>query len=332
MLPLKRSWTQLSAQLAFSQRKYALQAAVILLLIVSIVVGSTGVGLAAQNALPGEPLYPVKLALEQVELLTTFDLAKEIRLHVAFAQNRLSEVGQLLLEGNYALIPGTLARFESHITQAVQKLEVLAIQDADKARDVASMVHSVLIDQAIVLRGISSLVPQNLEPQLASALSVAASSATVVADVVVRSGGSLNQDSSPASESTPSLVETEESIAPFEIQETYTPTPSATAYWSPTPSTSLTATASPTYTATPSLEPSSTPTIRPTSTPKPPSDDGGNPDRPSATDTPKPPPTSTPKPPDPDPTDDDPEPTKTKKPLPDPTRRPPKPTKETSSK
>jgi hypothetical protein len=67
LVSLKRIWGQLTTHLTYSQRKYAFQAAVILLLMVCLVVSSTGIGLAAQNALPGERLYPVKLALEQVE-------------------------------------------------------------------------------------------------------------------------------------------------------------------------------------------------------------------------------------------------------------------------
>lgn len=313
MLSLKQAWAQFTAQLSYSQRKYALQAAVILLLMISIVVGSTGVGLAAQNAMPGEPLYPVKLAMERVELMTTFDLAGDIRLHVTFAQNRLREVQQLLLDGQYALIPGTLARFETHVTQAVQKLEVLASRDAENAREVAMMVHGVLLDQAVVLRGLSSLIPKNLEPQLASALGVTASGAAVVRDVVERSGGSLNQYSSPADNPTSTLVGAQGSTATLGIQDLFTPTPSATLYWSPTATTSLT------DTSTPTLEPTSTRTAQPpTSTPKPPGDG----DDTSPTNTPKPPPTST----------DKPEPTKTKKPLPDPTRRPPKPTENSKDK
>ena len=55
-------WSQLFAGLGSGWRM-ALQAAVVLVMLACLVVGSSGIAYASQNALPGDALYPVKLGL-----------------------------------------------------------------------------------------------------------------------------------------------------------------------------------------------------------------------------------------------------------------------------
>ena len=307
-------WQQLIPQGPAAGRKFAFQLALIIVFLFTTVTGGRQVALAAQDAIPGDPLYPVKITLERVEMVTTLDLAEEIRLHTEFARNRLIEVQELVLEGRYAYIPETLARFGGHVNQAVSKLETLARQDAGKALAMASFLHESLSDQMVVLDILMDTVPLAFQPDITRALIVTGSAIIVVEEVDSQTGGN--------SYATPTSVQGTDDDNVFELQQTD----------------SLTTTLSPSSTATETLVPSFTPTLPASATVTPsassipratltstPGSGGGDGDA-DPTATKPPPPTATDEPP-PPPTEE-PKPTNTKKPLPSPTRRPPKPTKE----
>lgn len=60
--------------------------------LVSMMIGTTGVAVASQQALPGEFLYPVKQVTETVRLTLASDGEARGRLHLLFARERLEEV------------------------------------------------------------------------------------------------------------------------------------------------------------------------------------------------------------------------------------------------
>jgi hypothetical protein len=102
-------------------------AALVMLLLV--VVGG-GFAVASVSSLPGDFLYPVKLASEQARLLLTFDIQARDQLQVEFAQERRAEVIAILEAGRRvsARFEGTLESFDD-VVWIVSGLEVTL--DAD---------------------------------------------------------------------------------------------------------------------------------------------------------------------------------------------------------
>lgn len=66
---------------------------------VALLVGGLTSAAASGNSLPGDPLYPVKLAVERAQLAVAFDPAARARLHAQFADVRLSEAQRLIAAG-----------------------------------------------------------------------------------------------------------------------------------------------------------------------------------------------------------------------------------------
>jgi hypothetical protein len=66
-----------------------------LLLIMALLSGSVGTTYAAQSALPGDTLYPVKIASEKAQSAVTINDVKETELHGKFAERRLKEIAEL---------------------------------------------------------------------------------------------------------------------------------------------------------------------------------------------------------------------------------------------
>jgi hypothetical protein len=99
---------------------FALTAVLVILL--------TGAGTAAasSDALPDEPLYPVKLATEQVRLAFTFSDANEAKLHAQLAENRALEIAAMARQGNTEQVDMVTERLAGHLEEAnyaVQKVE-----------------------------------------------------------------------------------------------------------------------------------------------------------------------------------------------------------------
>jgi hypothetical protein len=115
-----------------SQRKEQRRMSALLVkatLIFSMIFGSAGGGAAlAANSLPGSPLYPAKLAMEQMRMDMARDPADQAALNLTLAQVRTQEMERVALAGS---VPddATLTRLQTHLNQALH----LAAQLPDDA-------------------------------------------------------------------------------------------------------------------------------------------------------------------------------------------------------
>ena len=78
-------------------RRRRLALTLIAAVITVVLLGGAAVA-ASASALPGDVLYPVKRAVERIELTIHSDPASRARLHLQYAQRRLAELSALLAE------------------------------------------------------------------------------------------------------------------------------------------------------------------------------------------------------------------------------------------
>ncbi len=79
----------------------------------ALAVGS--LGLASANALPDSPLYPVKLAREQVQVALTFDPAARAELLLNMSNQRLEEANQMLSKNEPRNAAAAIQRYQKTI-------------------------------------------------------------------------------------------------------------------------------------------------------------------------------------------------------------------------
>ena len=89
-------------------------------LIITLLLSSIG-GPAASSAttLPGSPIYPVKLVLEEARLSMTNNVSNQIALHLAFAGERAQEMAGLAAQ-NRAPSAQLLVNYQAHWREAVR--------------------------------------------------------------------------------------------------------------------------------------------------------------------------------------------------------------------
>lgn len=89
-----------------------------LAVVMALVVFSGSVVAASAQSLPNEPLYSVKITIEQVRLALSPDVAARSELSLGFAGERLNEVQRLIERGQEAEVGDTLDAFAAQIQSA----------------------------------------------------------------------------------------------------------------------------------------------------------------------------------------------------------------------
>jgi len=96
-----------------------MKAVVVVVIALALLIGGTATVYAAQDDLPNEPLYGLKLFTENARLLANTDPDREVEMLMELVQTRLQEMTAMANEGE--TIPAQVAlRLEQHIQQALQ--------------------------------------------------------------------------------------------------------------------------------------------------------------------------------------------------------------------
>lgn len=212
-------------------------------LICILFAGTTGVALAARNALPGEAFYAVKIGLEKAAIALTPSGAGDARLHIQYAQRRLMEIQDLVLEGRYDHIALAAQDYEYQVGQAVQEIDQLSSRQPLQAQRLAESFQTTLENQVAAMNVVTGVVPDNTKPELGR-VQQATESGIAAARAVLENSG-LSPQSSPTATSTstststatatpsptPTPSQTPSRTATrlpwFESQDTNTPSPTA---------------------------------------------------------------------------------------------------------
>ncbi|MEK7488000.1 MAG: DUF5667 domain-containing protein [Patescibacteria group bacterium] len=112
--------------------------ALALAMIITLVGSGSGVSFAAQNTIPGETLYGVKLATEQIRVAVAPGKKAKAELHLRFASRRLEEIEQLIEQNGsaHAAVSEALVRYEDELDES----EALATHDPALAQAITPLI------------------------------------------------------------------------------------------------------------------------------------------------------------------------------------------------
>lgn len=133
------------------------------LLSVLFLIGSgAGISFASQSALPGDALYPTKLAIEKVRLAVTKNVEKKTELRLEFAARRLDEVEKIVTRKEDVKTSAVNAALDSYDKTLDDAGEFLRIKNPN-APDIASAVNQSTVDYA---QSITDLIAQADEKEM----------------------------------------------------------------------------------------------------------------------------------------------------------------------
>ena len=105
-----------------------------LVIALALLLSGTGIVFASQSALPSDLLYPVKIAIEDIQLALTVDDAEDAQLLLGFTQRRLDEITSLLFEERYSDLPVSVGQYNDDLLQ-LSAIIIGYIDDDDPRAD-----------------------------------------------------------------------------------------------------------------------------------------------------------------------------------------------------
>jgi hypothetical protein len=204
---LRSVWQELVR--SFRIRRARLQWAAILILVVSLFGGGT-LTYASTQSLPGEALYPVKLAIEEVRLAVSLDEAGDVALRMEFATNRLDEANTLIQQHREGEAAQSLQAYAAEVQSAMETLRQVPEPQTEM---LAGQIEQTAAKHDQILNGIAADIAAQAPAEAQSALNQA-----LTASVEIRHGVSAT--------TTPATVEAV-NAAPTESLPTLVPTPTS---------------------------------------------------------------------------------------------------------
>jgi hypothetical protein len=123
-------------------------------------IGIKTIGFWIGNSLPGDPLYRIKLANEQVQLAISFSEEMDVQLSIRFVERRMVEGERIILSGRESYLPLAILRFEAELKQANQNLSALTQVDPPRGEVNNLLLENVLTAQANKLEALRGFYPQ----------------------------------------------------------------------------------------------------------------------------------------------------------------------------
>lgn len=169
----------------------ALHVAMVVLLAATLYFNLSSVLRASGGWLPGDLLYPLKPAGEQIRLLTSLTAEGDARLHIEFAHQRLIEIQGLVFENRYDRIPAAVANFDAHVSQAVALVNGMAKKRQPGASELAAELQRTLRGQMGMVTLLKGFTPSTTRAEFERLLSISVAGMSGIRDVLSpKSGGS----------------------------------------------------------------------------------------------------------------------------------------------
>ena len=152
-------------------RKFAVSTLVALIVVVVMLFGgASATAYASQSALPGDALYPVKTSLEVTQISLANDAYLRAQLHLEFAQRRMNEITELLLQGRNNDVEFASSKFEHDIQKAMEATQIVLVSDPERGAELSRLVSQALLDYAVALKSVLINAPEVVKPAVEKAL------------------------------------------------------------------------------------------------------------------------------------------------------------------
>lgn len=142
----------------FQVLKPAFQLLVILITVIAMGSGVTAV-YASGETLPGDTFYPIKTAIEELQLLITFDIADGALLKLEFVQRRIGEMKSLAELERYDDIAVAAQDYQSRLLDLNESLRKMALEGNARIDEIGELVEDTLFYDTLILTGLVETVP-----------------------------------------------------------------------------------------------------------------------------------------------------------------------------
>ncbi len=150
-----------------------------LALVLALLVSGIGVVSASASSLPGDTLYGVKLAREELKLSLSLSVQGDQELLARFAEERLEEAEELIAQNRLDDLPAALEGFEHRLDE----LEMLTEENDEFQPGTLDHLQTRLDNHIQVLQGVMENAPEPAREALQNALEKSSHSREVLESV-----------------------------------------------------------------------------------------------------------------------------------------------------
>jgi hypothetical protein len=172
-MPHNGFWQHLSRR--YTTQRWVFNIAAPILLITLFVLIINSLVLTSRLSIPGDPLYTTKLLLEDIQLVFTFNPVEKTDLYIHLSRERTTEFVDLVLEGDYEVLPAAASRLETEIIDSLHSINNLSSQDVSQKQPTTSELRETLSNEIFILNTLKGSSPPSAHPWIELAIQVAES-------------------------------------------------------------------------------------------------------------------------------------------------------------
>ncbi|HEY59855.1 MAG TPA: hypothetical protein G4N92_04085 [Anaerolineae bacterium] len=143
------------------KKRFAMSWVIIMATVLSLFSGA-GAVYASSDAIPGDLLYPVKTAIEEIQLGISDDETDTI-LYLGFMDERLDEIAQLISDGDLEDIPVALDGYQNHLEQLTKLMSHIRPDDPVQSQALEAMLQTHLQEQSQVMNGFAMSLGEQIQ-------------------------------------------------------------------------------------------------------------------------------------------------------------------------
>jgi hypothetical protein len=175
ILPRPNFWQRLFKKFTPQRWVFNITAPIIVVIMLALVLNS--LVLTARLSIPGDPFYATKLVIEDIQLATTYDPVDKLDLYIEFSRERTTEFVELVLDGDYELLPAAANRMESELIASLNAINNVSEQNPSADEAVVGSLRKTLSNEISMLNILKSTSPVSAHPGIDLAIQVAKSGA-----------------------------------------------------------------------------------------------------------------------------------------------------------
>jgi len=170
ILPRLNYWQRLFKRFTPQRWVFNIAAPIIVVVMLALVLNS--LILTARLSIPGDPFYSTKLVIEDVQLATTYDPVDKLDLYIEFSRERTTEFVELVLDGDYELLPAAANRMETELIASLNAINNVSEQNSKTALPVVGSFQRTLSNEVSMLNILKSTSPISAYPGIELAIEV----------------------------------------------------------------------------------------------------------------------------------------------------------------
>jgi hypothetical protein len=166
-------WQRLFRRYSPQHLAFYMTAPALIIVLLAMIINSLLV--TARLSLPGEPLYSTKVFMEDIRLALTFNPATRTELNIKYTRQRTSEFVELVLDGDYEVLPSAANRLETDLIASLHSLDELNEKNRSEAQPMTTELRETLTNELFMLNLLKGSTPPSATQGIDLVINVAQS-------------------------------------------------------------------------------------------------------------------------------------------------------------